>query len=318
MKAYMKFGVALATLLTVSSLQALSLADASAKIDAAIENPAVMTSTVKELSPSDQVAFLARVNAAIDALPGSPAEKAANYLKVNSAALKGAAKGNFAALLAEIFATVPPEALTIINERFASDLFNRSANPSRPISDNQMAAIALTTTEKIRARLVGVDNAAVREIFVMLMFLRASGGTPADLQDQMLAQCKDPAVREMAKSDWIPAAMGKGQPKSYEPMLGASDAGEQPDVQMTIQIAGAQTTLALLANLNDMDAKTPVMSAAFATSFNMIPDALDMNVGLNRVVHSDDPRDPWYTGGKREELDEPGGYGFQTIGGQTK
>ncbi len=208
MKKCLKTVLVLAAAAVVTGAQALSLADASAKIGDAIANPAVMTSTVKQLSASDQVAFLARVNAAIDALPGSPAEKAANYVKANSAALKGAAKGNLAALLAEVFATVPPEVLTVINERFAADLFNRAANPARPISDEQMATLALKTMEKIQSRTAGVDNAAVRNTFAVLMFLRASGGTPANLKSQLLAQYKDSAARDLAEKD-LNDAQGK-------------------------------------------------------------------------------------------------------------
>ncbi len=312
MKKILKSGVVLAALLAVSGAQALSLADASAKIDAAIESPSVMTSLVKELSASDQVAFLARVNAAIDALPGSPAEKAANYLKANAAALKGAAKGNLSALLAEIYATVPPEALTLVNERFAVDLFNRAANPSRPITDEQMAAIALGTMEKIRARNAASDNSAVRDTFAVLMFLRASNGTPADLREKLLEQF-DAASRELAKTEWIPAAMGEGQAKTYEPMLGASDAGEQPDVDMVLVLAGAQSTLALLADLDSAatDGATPATSMAFATSFNAIPDPLDKSAGLNRVPRTNDPTKPWWGGS------EPRGYAYQTTGGIT-
>ncbi len=313
MKKCLKTVLVLAAAAVVTGAQALSLADASAKIGDAIANPAVMTSTVKQLSASDQVAFLARVNAAIDALPGSPAEKAANYVKANSAALKGAAKGNLAALLAEVFATVPPEVLTVINERFAADLFNRAANPARPISDEQMATLALKTMEKIQSRTAGVDNAAVRNTFAVLMFLRASGGTPANLKSQLLAQYKDSAARDLAEKDWIPAAMGKGQLKTYEPMLGASDAGEQPPVEMVLSLVGAQVGLALLADLNDAQGKTPMTATAFSTPFNMIPDPIEKSAGMNRIPRTDDPNAPWFGGNNRSEADEADGYWGQKL-----
>ncbi len=312
MNKFLKTALILASLLAASSLWALSLAEASAKIDQVIANPDMMTATMKELSPTNQVAFLSRVNAAIASLPGSAEEKAANYLAVNAAALRGAASGNLSTLLAEVYATVPPEALTLINERFAAELFNRSANPSRPISDEQVASIALSMMEKIHARNVGSENSAVRDTFALLMFLRVADGSPADLQDRML-NFIDSSSRELAESEWIPAAMGENQPKTYEPMLGASDAGEQPDVDIVLQMRGPQTSLALLADLNAPAGETPSTSMAFASSLNTIPDAMGAASGLDRIPRTDDPSKKWWGGYTRE----PDGYAYQTTGGTT-
>ncbi len=318
-----KTGAVLFSVLVASCAQALSLADASAKIDEAVADPAVMTDLVKGLSASDQVAFLSRVNAAIDALPGSPAEKAANYLNANGAALKGSAKGNLSALLAETFATVPPESLTLINEQFAEKLFNRSANPSKPVSDAEMLSIATNTLAKIQARTAGGDNAAVRDTFAVLMFLRASGGSPANLRDSLLAQYADAASRELAKNDWIPAAMGEGQTKTYEPMLGASDAGDQPDAAMVMQLAGAQSSLALLAGLNAGEGASSAPSAAFVSGLRAVPDMMG-DSGLDRVPRTSDRSKKWWGGytrgekpseGSSEGPSEPDGYAYQHIGG---
>ena len=68
MKKIMMIGIA--ALATMAMAQEMSLADASGQLDAAAGNPATMTSITKQLSASDQVTFLARVNASIDALPG--------------------------------------------------------------------------------------------------------------------------------------------------------------------------------------------------------------------------------------------------------
>ena len=312
MKKILLTGVAIVAALAVTEARALSLADASGSIGAAVENPVSMTETVKQLSAEDQVAYLARVNAAIDALPGSPAEKAAKYLSVNSAAMKGAAKGNLAALLAEMFATVPPEALTVINERFASDLFNRSANPEKPVSDEEMVAIAKATMTKIQARTATSDNTAVRDTFAVLMFLRASEGKPADLADVLVGQFADEKSRELAKTEWIPAAMG--DPKSYEPMLGASDAGEQPDAAVVLAMVGAESATALLADLSDGSGQRAFSSAAQLAGFSYIPDPLTDPVGLDRVPRTMDPSKPWNGSGHRGEPHEPNGYYGQGTG----
>ena len=92
----------------------MSSADARGKIGDIISDPASMTSVMKQLAAADQASFLADVNAAIAKMPGSPEEKTSKYLDVNTAALKGAQKGNLATLVAEVFATVPPESLTAL------------------------------------------------------------------------------------------------------------------------------------------------------------------------------------------------------------
>ena len=108
----------------------MSSADARGKIGDIISDPASMTSVMKQLAAADQASFLADVNAAISKMPGSPEEKTSKFVAVNSAALKGAQKGNLTTLVAEVFATVPPESLTAINEQFAAGMFNRAADPS--------------------------------------------------------------------------------------------------------------------------------------------------------------------------------------------
>jgi hypothetical protein len=164
---------------------AMSLAEARGKIGDAVVNPAVLTATMKQLSAADQKSFLADCNEAVGKMPGSVETKAATYLVVNRAALKGAAKGNLTALLAEVFATVPPEALTVLNERFASDLFNRAANPAQTYTDERFSAIAKSVMDSVSARMEKTDGAAVRNTFAILMLLRASNGTPANLAETL-------------------------------------------------------------------------------------------------------------------------------------
>jgi len=169
----------------VAVAQDIALAEARAKIGDAVTDPAVMTATMKQLSAADQKAFLAECNQAIDKMPGSNEEKTATYLNANKAALKGAKKGNVSNLLAEVFATVPPEALTVINERFAADLFNRAADPSVTYTDEQFLQISYSVMTNIAARLEGTDNADVRGTFAALMLLRASNASSAELAELM-------------------------------------------------------------------------------------------------------------------------------------
>ena len=240
--------MALASVL-VAQDKTMSSADARGKIGDIIDNPASMTSVMKQLSASDQASFLADVNAAIADMPGSPEEKATKYLDVNTAALKGAQKGNLTTLVAEVFATVPPEALTAINESFASGMFNRKADPSKTYTDDQYVDISTNLLAKVQDRNATADNAGVRNTFAVLMLIRGSNGSPADLRATLVSSLRDAETRSLAQNEWISPALGQGQEKSYDPMLGASDAGKQPDLNMVLVSPYSSSADALLADL---------------------------------------------------------------------
>lgn len=292
---------------------ALSLAEARAKIGEAVVNPAVMTSTMKRLSVADQKKFLADCNEAVGKMPGSGETKAATYLSVNRAALKGAAKGNVSVLLAEVFATVPPEFLTVINERFAADLFNRAADPSVVYSDAQFVGIAKSVMTSVTNRTAMTDGASVRNAFAALMFLRASNGTPPDLSSTLAGFISE-SDRKAAVAEWIPAAMGES--RNYDPMLGAANAGEQPDISLVLQISGEQGLDAMLGDLNagivgaeGKNAASFLNTGDVVTTIQVATPAIGTDSGLDRrpIDYRDDLDDD---GGH----DEPGGYQWQTIG----
>jgi hypothetical protein len=239
-----------------------ALAEARAGIGDVISKPAQMTVVMKRLSAADQTSFLAEVNSAIAKMPASNEERTAKFLDVNAAALKGAKKGNLANLLAEVFATVPPESLTVVNERFAADLFNRSANPTRTITDAQFTDIAKNLFKKVQERNGTSDEAAVRNTFAILMLLRASNGTPQSLRDTLVAEMTDAEARKLAQDEWISPAMGLGQDKTYDPMLGASDAGSAPSPEVVLQLANAQSMQSLLADFNAAPESVPAKAQA--------------------------------------------------------
>ena len=239
----------------------LSLADASSQIGEVVGNPAKMTEILSRMSATNQVVFLSKVNEAIGKMPGSPEEKAAAYVNANAAALAGAQQGNLPNLLAEVYATVPPEALPAVNERFANDLFNRSSNPG--MSDADFVRIVESTMKTIAERNASSDNSGVRDTFAALMFLSASNGSPADLRNSIVSTL--PAdVRAVANGEWMPAALGEGQPQSYEQMLGAADAGESVSPELVLRMAGPQTMESLLSDM--AGSGTPVMDASRVAS----------------------------------------------------
>ena len=251
----------------------ISLADARGKIDKAIESPAVLKETMKKLSAEDQRLFLADVNKAIGDLPASVEEKTAKYLNANHAAMTAAHEGNVTTLLAEVFATVPPEALTVINERFATDLLNRAANPNVTYTDEQYLNICTNLMAKINERTEETDNGSARSAFAILMLLRASNGTPEylnELSDRLVDTLKHDDAKELAKDEWIPSALGKdGREAGYEPLLASADAGRRPDFAFTLVIAGPQYLESILEDvvgkntdrMSFMPTRTPVLDA---------------------------------------------------------
>lgn len=282
MKKMMFMMIAAATMGAVA--QSLSLSDARAKIGDMIANPSVLTSTIKQLSAADQKLLLADVNEAVAKMPDSAEAKSAKFLDVNRAALKGAKKGTVADLLAEVFATASLEALTVINEVFAADLFNRDANPDVKYTDEQFVKIAKSAMEKIAARNSNVDNGAVRTGFAALMFIRASNGSPADLADTLAAYLPED-TREIAKREWFPSALAKGDEKSYDPMLGTTDAGALPNEMVVLRLAAAQEHGALLSDMAVAafgNAET-YMGAPYGSDRGGIGAGLDN--GLYRVPH---------------------------------
>ena len=240
--------IALAGLAWVVSAANMPRSEWHAKVGECAQNPTLLKQTIAQLSDEDQVAFLAEVNDAISKMPGSDEAKAAAFLDANRAAVSGASPANRTAVLAEVFATVPPEYLTVINESFASDLFNRNANPSKTFTDEEYTSVAKTAMAAIVARCATAENSAVRDTFAALMFERASGGSPANLRDTLVAELPADA-QETAKSEWIPAAMGEGREKTYDPMLGVSGAGEEPNHAAVLQLANMQVGQALLADM---------------------------------------------------------------------
>lgn len=234
-----------------------------AKVGDCAQDPALLKQTISQLSAADQTAFLAEVNEAISKMPGSDEVKAAKFLDANRAAVSGATASNRSAVLAEVFATVPPEYLTVINESFASDLFNRNANPSRPFTDEEYVTLVKSTMAVITARCATAEHSAVRDAFAALMFERASGGSPEGLRDILVSTLPE-GSQEVARSEWMPAAMGEGREKTYDPMLGVSEAGEEPNHAAVLQLSGPQIGQALLSDLQSEGAGSSSASAFVA------------------------------------------------------
>lgn len=254
---------------------AMSLQEAQAQIPGVVANSVKMADIMKQLTEDDQIEFLAMVNKAIAELNGSANEIAALYVSVNEEALKAHGKDNLKALLATTFATVPPEYLTVVNERFAADLFNRNADPTNPVSDENFAKLARETMSTIATRTSDTDEAAVRNTFAILMFERAAGEPLGrQLRQELVNTIDDPAARELALNEWIPSALGEsGRNATYDPLLGASDVDTTvPDPGVLLVIAPSQDIVPLLADMAAKDDDPYMHSISFSMDNMGLPE----------------------------------------------
>ena len=215
-----------------------------AKVGDCALDPAALKSTISQLSSADKTAFLAEVNEAIGKMPGSAEAKAANYLAANRAAVAGAGAADRAAVLAEVYATVPPEALTVINEEFAKSEFSRPAT----MTDEEYTNVVAQTMAKITQRCSSSESGGVRAAFAGLMFVRAAGSAQ-DATTSVVVDSLPSDVQSDASSSWFPSALGQNQSPSYDPMLGPAQAGDEPDHGAVIAISGPQIVDSMLADL---------------------------------------------------------------------
>ena len=227
----------------------MSLSDARAQIGKCIGNPATMTSVVKQLAAADQTSFLAEVNAAIGEMPGSAELKAATYLEANRAAVRAAGAGNKTAMIAEVFATVPPEALTVVSEIFAKELLNRDNGQSKNVTDAQYMKVAANIMSKVNGRCASADNSGVRAAFAVLMLIRADNGKIENLTETLITTLPN-EVQQVARTEWIPPALSTGLEKTYEPMLATDEKAVQlVENAVVIRLVGPQLLESMLCEL---------------------------------------------------------------------
>ncbi len=287
--------VALAAMVTVAQMPR---SEWQSKVGESAQNPEVLKETIGQLSSADQLLFVAEVNKAISKMPGSDDVKGAMFYNANRAAVTGGVNGNRGAILAEVFATVPPEFLTIINERFAAELFNRNANPSRTFTDEEIVNLSTNTMAVIIKRCESSQESAVRSMFATLMFVRASNGSPSDLYNTLIDMFPDAKDREVAKNEWYNPAMGIGTTKTYDPMLGAAGASDEPNHDVVLRLAGIQqSSTALLAELQVVENASSPSAIARSMAINNPSFSTFPDTGVNRIPRPAiaDPTSPYYT-----------------------
>ena len=299
-----------------------SIVEARKQIVESIANPAVMTATVNQLSAEDQRQYLADVVAAIAKMPGSQEEAAASYLSVCRAALKGARKGNLPQMIAEVFATVPPEYLPVISESLGGDMLNRAANPSVTYTDDKYLDIATNVMAAVNARVASEDAADVRSGFAALAFIRGANGAGDGMVSALVASLPESA-RKAAAEEWFPAALANGEAKSYDAMLVAASVDDVPPESITVmllRVAGAQNQDALLADLSGgntdpaakSNEKTPITDAIYNPYEESLP---SLGVGAAADAFIEGVTVPRGTSGDANKIPSrpvtPRGYKYQ-------
>ena len=218
-----------------------------AKVGDCAQDPKMLKETISQLSSADKTAFLAEVNAAIDKMPGSTDVKAAKFLAANRAAVAGAGAADRADVLAEVYATVPPEALTVINEEFAKNEFARPAT----MTDDEYTNVVAQTMAKINQRTASAESGAVRSGFAGLMFVRAAGSATDATTDVVISSLPSD-VQGDAKDSWFPSALA-GNP-SYDSILAPAQAGDEPNPQVVLDISPSQQVDSMLSDLQSGNA----------------------------------------------------------------
>ena len=235
-----KLAVACALALVASTLVAADLPRSEwlSKVGDCANDAAAMSETMANVSAADQVALVSEVNAALAKMPGKSEARAAAFVKANAAALTAAMRQNKEKraanqVLAEIYATVPPEYLPAVSEQLAKTVLKRG-----DLSKEVFITISTNSLHAISERSAKAENGGVREAFAAVTFLKALGEPASkEVVDAMLSQMSDAKTRETAAAEWIGPAMGQdGMAPSYDPMLGAANAGDEPDAAVVAAI----------------------------------------------------------------------------------
>lgn len=304
-----------------------------AKVGECALDPAALKATISQLSSSDKAAFIAEVNEAMSKMPGSIEVKAAQILAANRAAVRGVGPADRGAALSEIFATVPPEYLTVINEEFAKSEFSRTS----VMGDAQFINIVSNAMSRIAQRCASAESGALRACFAGLMFIRSAGDSAAEAALNAVIAALPIESRQEARNTWIPAALGKGQVQSYDPMLAAAQAGEEPEHATVIGIYSQQIVESMLADLQAGvlprgHADGVKLSVPPVDFFNFDVDAMSVRMGViprGRVLAptmpgsflTGDPADkhtqeenPWFSDGRHDNRHEGGSDGDREPG----
>lgn len=272
---------------------------------AAKDGGSAFTGAFQNLAKDDQVEFVRAVNKAMEDYKAStPERRLSTIYAVNRDAVKSSPEKEKKAVIAEVFATAPLDALPKIADGFAADLFNRKAAGLSDEDDSFMeftSATLLRVRNRVRQLPVEFFPGA-RSAFAVICFLKASEGKPEDLRDTLLFYILT-GTQVIARKEWIPAALGlDDKPPSYQPILDAGFQGEEPPhvnlhPMSPVELGNLQVGSDLrVENAKDISSPKPV-----DTMHGFLGEPL--GAGVNRVpTQSKDKDSPWY---RRRRGDRP-------------
>lgn len=293
-----------------------------ASVMAASDAKGTFGTAFQDLAKDDQVEFVRAVNQSMATYKASTPEKRLQTIyAVNRDAVKAASEKERKAVIAEVFATAPMDALPMITDRFASELFNRKAGGFSE-KDDSFVEFASATLMRIRNRLFsGVPTEqypGARSVFAVICFLKASEGKPEDLRQSFLFYVLS-GSQELARKVWIPAALGEdGKAPSYQPILEAGYKGEEPahanvHAMAPIELGNLQVGSELrVQNAKEVSSPKPLEVGGGAGAGA----GGGQGQGVNRTPRAavQDPDSPWYRRRRGDRPnDEPDSYMGQGL-----
>jgi len=225
--------------------------------------------------------------------------------------------------------------LTVIVQQMAEGPLNRNkAVGTAYNTDANYEKIALELMKKINERVAETDNPSPRGALAIAMLVMASQGTIADLTDKLIETLPDADARDMARSEWLPSALGTdGRVQSFDSILASADAGHRPDLDFVLVIAGPQYHDSVLQDLfgwsanldgtsntrtpvldavqNPLGQATPIIGAGPGGDVKAAAGDVNQNISGDVPTGSDDR--PSAPNGNDPKKPEPGPYQWQNM-----
>ncbi len=182
------------------------------KVGASAMDESVLKETFAQVADAEKVEFVDRAIKAVSRMPVEPEKKSAAFVNTAVSCIQGAKGDVRYHVIAEVFASVPVPFLPIVTEEL-SKRFNQEFNK---LSDAAYEEIATAVVEIAVKRNARTDDAAVRNTFVALAFLRGSDNK--ELESKLLALMPDERNKRLV-AGWLPAALNG----DYAALLAAAD-----------------------------------------------------------------------------------------------
>lgn len=182
------------------------------KVGASVMDESVLKETFSQVADDEKVEFVQRAMNAVSRMPVEPERKAAAFVNAAVSCIQTATGETRYHVIAEVFATVPVPFLPIVTEEL-SKRFNQEFNK---LSDEAYEKIATSVMEIAVKRNERADDAAVRNTFVALAFLRGTDNKA--LESKLLALMPDERTNRLVVG-WLPAALNG----DYTSLLAAAD-----------------------------------------------------------------------------------------------